>query len=70
VWIHSTGYDWYQGKIAGRPKAAQTKMVNLLMQLPDCPADLCFVTDRVMDFFGLSLITVTSADMQHLSMAS
>jgi len=44
--------------------------VNLLMQLPDCPADLYFMTDRVMDFFGLSLITVTSADMQHLSMAS
>ncbi|KAG1908684.1 uncharacterized protein F5891DRAFT_994423 [Suillus fuscotomentosus] len=26
VWIHSTGYDWYQGKISGLPKAAQTKM--------------------------------------------
>ncbi|KAG2356508.1 hypothetical protein BDR07DRAFT_1300251 [Suillus spraguei] len=26
VWIHSTGYDWYQGKISGQAKAARTKM--------------------------------------------
>ncbi|KAG2139663.1 hypothetical protein DEU56DRAFT_799342 [Suillus clintonianus] len=24
VWIHSTGYEWYQGKIVGQPKVGRT----------------------------------------------